>query len=186
MKVLIFLHGTIIMHASGKNKKPSERIDQVLDEKDKTIYDFDKYIPIENASETLNKWVENGIEIIYMSFHKEEINIKKDIEVLNKYNFPIATVLYRSRNQGYKDIVKNELPDIIIEDNCESIGKWIENKYKFLPNIFVRYLKIREMVYPNLPKAIKKDIQSIIVEEFKGIDDLNLDFYIKNYNGKLK
>ncbi len=176
MKVLIFLHGTILMHASGKDKKPSERINQVLDENDNTIYEFDKYIPIGNSNQILNDWVKNGIEIIYMSSHKEMINVKNDIEVLNKYNFPIAPVFYRSENFGYKEIVKKESPDIIIEDNCESIGKWIKNKYKFLPNLLIKYLKNREIVYINLPNGIKKNIKSIIVKEFNGIDDIKLDY----------
>ncbi|WP_018305166.1 hypothetical protein [Desulfitobacterium hafniense] len=59
MKVLIFLHGTIIMHKSGIDKTPSERGDQVLDKSDETILDFINYIPIGKANEILRNWIDN-------------------------------------------------------------------------------------------------------------------------------
>ena len=46
------------------------------------------------------------------------------------------------------------VPDILIEDDCESIGGE------------------REMVYPRLSLAIKRRVKSIVVKEFGGIDHL--------------
>jgi len=46
------------------------------------------------------------------------------------------------------------MPDIIIEDDCESIG----GKY--------------EMTYTHIKPELKKRIKSIVVEEFGGIDHL--------------
>ncbi|OGE71166.1 hypothetical protein A2617_01400 [Candidatus Daviesbacteria bacterium RIFOXYD1_FULL_41_10] len=55
--------------------------------------------------------------------------------------------------------MENVLPDILIEDDCESIGGEIE------------------MCYPNIKPEIKEKIKHIIVKEFQGIDHLpdNLD-----------
>ncbi len=126
MKVLIFLHGTIIMHKSGIDKTSSERGDQVLDKSDETILDFINYIPIGKANEILRNWSANNIEIIYMSSHRNERNVKKDIAVLEKYAFPSGKVLHRGKFSGYKKLVEEEAPNIIIEDDCKCIAKMIK------------------------------------------------------------
>jgi hypothetical protein len=46
------------------------------------------------------------------------------------------------------------LPDVLIEDDCESIGGE------------------SEMTYPQLTPALKQRIRSIVVPEFGGIDHL--------------
>lgn len=79
------------------------------------------------------------------------------ISVLRKYNFPDAPVLTRSGNETYAQIVERLMPDILIEDDCESIGG--EN----------------EMVYPHIDPRKRRSIKSIVVKEFSGIDDLSDD-----------
>ncbi len=46
------------------------------------------------------------------------------------------------------------MPDIIIEDDCESIGG------------------LTEMVYPHIQPELQQGIVSIVVKEFEGIDNL--------------
>jgi hypothetical protein len=70
-----------------------------------------------------------------------------------KYGFPSGRVFARADGQSYGQIAAREMPDVLIEDNCESIG----------PDQ-ITYLQIR----PGLRSRIK----SIIVPEFGGIDHL--------------
>ena len=174
MKILVFLHGTIIMHKSGIDKTPQERGDQVLDKSDETIFDFINYIPIGKANEILRYWSKNNNKIIYMSSHRNKNDVKKDIAVLENYAFPSGKVLYRGKFSGYKKLVEKEAPDIIIEDDCKCIAKMIKNKCRFLPNKAVAWLTEREMVYPHLPDYLKQKIQSVVLEEFEGIDNMQM------------
>jgi PhzF family phenazine biosynthesis protein len=42
----------------------------VLDENDRTIAEFENYVPIDKANEVLAEWKAVGVEIVYMSSHK--------------------------------------------------------------------------------------------------------------------
>lgn len=57
---------------------------------------------------------------------------------------------------SYQDVVERmePLPDILIEDDCESIGGE------------------KEMTYPHLRSDVKNKIKSIVIKEFGGIDYL--------------
>lgn len=46
MKILIFLHGTAIMHRNAIGKARQERVQQVIDN-DSSIYDFMSYVPVD-------------------------------------------------------------------------------------------------------------------------------------------
>ena len=53
-----------------------------------------------------------------------------------------------------KDVAESIKPDILLEDDCESIGGQAE------------------MVYPHIQPELQQGIASIVVKEFEGIDDL--------------
>ncbi len=141
------------MHSSGKNKTRVERVKQVK-EKDKSIYDFSTYIPISNAVIKMSEWSKQGCKIFYISFHGNKKKIKEDRLVLKKYGFPKGKILYRKGEKEYKDILEKESPDILIEDDCESIGGE------------------KEMIITNISSEFKNKIKSIVVKEFEGIDEL--------------
>jgi hypothetical protein len=63
-------------------------------------------------------------------------------------------LLFRHKGEGYKAVAESAMPDIIIEDDCESIGSEIE------------------LTYPGIRSEIKAKIVSIVVKEFGGIDHL--------------
>jgi hypothetical protein len=68
--------------------------------------------------------------------------------------FPGNFLYYRRVKEKYKDIVEKLLPNIVIEDDCKSIGgKW-------------------QMTLTYIRKDIKEKIKSVVVKEFKGIDHL--------------
>ncbi len=153
MTLLIFLHGTIIMHQGGIGKIREERVVQSLNQEE-SVWDFDSYVPIGNAVAKLTSWEQQGLEIIYLSSHESEIDVEKDKMVLEKFSFPVGQILYRRNEEKYKDIVERIVPDVLIEDDCESIGG------------------ADEMTITHVDPEIKKKIRSIVVKEFGGIDNL--------------
>jgi hypothetical protein len=155
MKILVFLHGTTVMHKNAEGLTRQEIVKQVT-AGDESIHDYASYIPVGNAVKKLREWKVQGAKIRYLSSHKYAENVEKDKFVLKKYAFPGGRIFYRRNREEYKDVVERvrPLPDVIIEDDCESIGGEVE------------------MVYPNLKPELKNRIKSIVVKEFEGIDGL--------------
>ena len=150
---MVFLHGTAIMHKAGISKTPQERVKQV-ETNEPSVHKYDEYVPVGKANEKIRKWQEQGAEIVYLSSHRDGASVKKDIQVLSKYNFPDGPVLYRHLLQSYASVAERAMPDILIEDDCESIGGEVQ------------------MTYPHINPKKKKLIKSIVVKEFSGIDNL--------------
>ncbi|MCR4305972.1 MAG: hypothetical protein NUV73_02730 [Candidatus Daviesbacteria bacterium] len=137
MRILIFLHGILIKH------------------KDKdSIVDYANYIPVGNAVEKLKKWQSQGAEILYLSSHENQEDIEKDKLVLERYNFPEGEIYWRKNRARYADVAERIMPDILIEDDCESIGGE------------------KEMVYSDIKPELKARIKHIVVKEFEGINHL--------------
>ncbi len=155
MNILVFLHGTTIMHKNAQGLARQEIVKQVM-ESDESVNDYALYIPVGNAVKKLLEWKGQGARICYLSSHKNAKDVEKDKSVLKKYAFPDGQIFYRRNREGYKDVVERirPLPDVIVEDDCESIGGTVE------------------MVYPNLRPTLKNKIKSIVVKEFGGIDYL--------------
>jgi hypothetical protein len=156
VKIMIFLHGTAIMHKNALNRTREERVKQVL-EGDESLYDFATYVPVGNVVQKLQTWKKQGAEIIYLSSHKEDEDVEKDKVVLQNYGFPDGQVFFRHGGEEYNDVVERVLSDILIEDDCESIGGEIS------------------MTYPHIKPELKVRIKSIVVKEFGGIDHLPED-----------
>jgi len=162
MRILVFLHGTLIMHKNALGKSREERVKQsVL--REQSVLDYRSYIPIGNTVKKLDKWKKQGFEIIYFSSHENIRDVNKDKFVLRKYKFPPGKVAFRKNNEKYKDVVERIIPDILIEDDCESIGGK------------------REMSITYVKPEIKRKIKLIVVKEFTGIDNLpdNLDLFFE-------
>lgn len=139
-KIMIFVEGTIL--------KP--KYNNILSRISMTTY-----IPINNAIETLKKWQEEGYEVIYLTSLKGRRAMKM-AQHLDELGFTGSMVGYRQKNQDYATLIKEELPDILIEDNCLSVGGE------------------QNMCYNLLSDELKKEIKHIVIEEFKGIDDVKL------------
>ncbi|MFX0178517.1 MAG: hypothetical protein ACFE85_20070 [Candidatus Hodarchaeota archaeon] len=154
MRILVFLHGTCIMHANALGLSRRQIVQQIIEDVDESISDFGSYIPIGNAVNKLTSWQSQGAEILYLSSHLNLENVKKDEIVLKKYNFPEGSIFYRREEKDWNLSIEEAKPDIIIEDDCESIG----GKY--------------QMTYPNLKPELRSKITSIVIKEFAGIDHL--------------
>lgn len=141
------------MHRNATGKTREERVRQSM-EREESVLDYESYIPVGNALEKLNNWKRQGAEIIYLSSHESAVDVEKDKSVLKKYNFPDGMVLFREGGELYKDIAEKVIPDILIEDDCESIGGE------------------KEMTITYVKPEIRQGIKSIVVKEFQGIDHL--------------
>jgi hypothetical protein len=153
MKIMVFLHGTTLMHSNAIGKTREERVKQVLDG-DESLHNFSSYVPVGNAVRKLQAWRQRGSGIVYLSSHKQVDDVVIDKAVLQKYGFPDGEVFHRQGNEQYRDIAERVLPDILIEDDCESIGGE------------------EEMTSPHIKQELKPRVKSIIVKEFGGIDHL--------------
>ncbi len=153
LRILIFLHGTTIMHRNARGLSREEIIKQIIDGIDDSISDFGSYIPIGNVVKKLKTWQSQGAEILYLSSHRTPENIKKDKLVLEKYDFPKGPIFYR-KEKSWISPIEEAKPDILIEDDCESIGGE------------------HQMTYPNLNQEWRSKLISIVIKEFNGIDNL--------------
>jgi hypothetical protein len=137
MKILVFTEGTAI---NGKLKIPSG-----------------------NAPAKLQGWKRQGAEIAYLTSRIKLEEIEIDRRVLERHDFPQGELFYRREGEEYKDVAERVLPDVLIEDDCESIGGEIE------------------MTYTHIKPEVKTMIKSIVVKEDRGIDHLpdNLSDLVK-------
>jgi hypothetical protein len=151
MKILIFTEGTILMHQSAAGLSRDEIIQQLRNPAP-DVYDFVSYIPIGKSVSKLNHWVKAGVEIIYLTSRRKPAEVEAIRNVLNRHGFPQGRLLFRQGKQAYKDIAEAVLPDVLVEDDCESIGG------------------TAQMTITNVEPAIKRRIKSIVVREYGGID----------------
>jgi hypothetical protein len=156
---MVFLHGTIIMHRNALGQTREERVRQVL-EGDGSLYDFAAYVPVGAAAGKLQEWKKQGAEIVYLSSHREIEDLEVDKIVLQSYGFPDGQIFFRQGDEGYHQVAERVMPDILVEDDCESIGGE------------------SQMTYPHIKPELQAKIKSIVVKEFGGIDHLPDDIFL--------
>ena len=155
------------MHKTGLGRSRPERVQQVI-AGDESVHQYASYVPIGEAASKLRGWKQQGAEIVYLSSQKARAILKSDREMLARHSFPEGELEFRQALESYPGVVQRVLPDILIEDDCESIGGR------------------KEMTYPNLPPDLKTRINSIVVPEFGGIDDLPDDISaLKEFRGSV-
>ena len=154
MKILVFTEGTIIMHKGALGLSRELIVKQVIKNQDPSLRNWASYVPIGKAVSKLNTWKNQRAKILYLTSRIENSEIAIIDNVLRKNDFPDGTLLHRTRNNHYKDVVEKVMPNLIIEDDCESIGGSSEMTYTFLKT------------------EVKEKIKLVLVKEFEGIDDL--------------
>jgi hypothetical protein len=134
--IMIFTEGTIL--------KPKSWL---------TLYHHNSYVPIGNAVHITAAWQQEGANVIYCTSRKNQ-QAEKTASLIRKHGFTGTLLVAREQKETYKDIVELLQPDILIEDDCESIGgAW-------------------QMCITKVNPELKGKIVSIVVPEFKGIDSL--------------
>jgi hypothetical protein len=159
MKIGVFTEGTILMQESAIGHSRGEVVQQVINH-DPSVENYAAYVPIGNAAGKIQNWVSQGAEIFYMTSRIKPKETEEIQNILDRNNFPKGLLEYRKAGEEYKDVAERIMPDILIEDDCESIGG------------------AKEMTYPLVGPEIKEKMKLIVVKEFGGIDHLpdDMDF----------
>jgi hypothetical protein len=153
MRILVFLHGTTIMHRAALDHTREERVEQVQ-QRDPSVADYAAYVPVGEAVAKLARWQQQGAQICFLSSHRKPEDVAKDAAALARFGFPGGEVLFRHPGESYADVARRAMPDVLIEDDCESIGGEVE------------------MTYLHLRPDEQACITGIVVREFEGIDHL--------------
>ena len=157
MKILVFTEGTLLIGGNVTHLSRQERIRAVQAELAASQpIDFRAEVPAGNAVEKLRAWRRQGAEIMYLTSRTRPDEIEAIRYVLDKYSFPEGELFFRrsQEDEAYKDVAERVLPDILVEDDCESIGGEAE------------------MTYPHIRPELKARIKSIVIPEAGGIDHL--------------
>lgn len=141
------------MHRSGAGHSREEIIQQVRT-KEPTVKDYKSYFPIGNCVHKLKEWFKQGHEIVYLTSRTSKAEVADIQQVLADHNFPSGKLVFRKEGESYADVVVRVSPDVLIEDDCESIGGE------------------PEMAYTNLNPEVKERVKHYPVQEFCGIGDL--------------
>ncbi|NIN68913.1 MAG: hypothetical protein GTO63_30340, partial [Anaerolineae bacterium] len=112
-KIMVFLHGTTIMHRAAAGISRAERVRQVREGED-SVRDFSNYIPVGNAPQKLWRWQDQGAEIVYLSSHLSPADVETDRLVLRRHRFPPGAVHFRQNKESYADVAERILPDLLI------------------------------------------------------------------------
>ncbi len=153
MKIMIFTEGTLLMHSGAKGHSREEIVEQVKN-RESSVRDFQNYVPRGDCVKKLKKWDKQGIRLIYLTSRRKPKEVEMIRNVLKNYNFPQGKLIFRKDGEEYKDVAERISPNILIEDDCESIGG--EEK----------------MTITHVSPKVKSKIKSIVVKEFGGIDHL--------------
>ncbi len=84
------------------------------------------HIPRGNAPAKLHTWRRQGAEIAYLTSRTKRDEIEIVNHLLDQHNFPRGELFYRREGEKYKDVAERDMPDLLIEDDCASIGGEVE------------------------------------------------------------
>jgi hypothetical protein len=151
MKILVFTEGTIFGHRNWIGLAREEIVRRV---KKGERPDYAGTRPIGEAAKKVQTWAQAGAEIVYLTSRRKPDDLDQVRATLQQFGFPSGQLAFRKEGEKYKDVAERVMPDIIVEDDCESIGGEVE------------------MTYPHIKPELKTSIKSIVVKEFGGIDHL--------------
>lgn len=113
------------------------------------------YLPIGQSIKIINDLYDKGNEIYLCSYVRKNRYIFIQ-SIMDYYKVKYTKILCRDKNEEYSHLVERIQPDILIEDDCKSIGGE------------------KNWCITNVKEEIKQNINSIIVEEYSGIDHIFL------------
>jgi len=70
--------------------------------------------PLKNAIEKMNKWVEQGAEIFYLTSAVKFTEVKAAKDDLKNANFPGDAVQARREGESFAEVILNVKPEILI------------------------------------------------------------------------
>ena len=75
-----------------------------------------------SAARKLRVWEKHGSTIAYLSSKRETESLDKVRKALSDGGAPKGELFFRRDNEHYGQAAERALPDIIVEDDCKSIG----------------------------------------------------------------
>ena len=144
------------MHRTAAGRPRAERVRQSR-QRDRSVLDFASYVPTEAAVEKVRSWRRHGATVSYLSSHQDAADVDLDHAVLTAHGFPVGTVLSRDPGESYADVSRRAGADIVVEDDCESIGGRSQT------------------IAAGLAAAPGRAVTSVIVPEFGGLAHLPND-----------
>lgn len=81
MRLLVFLHGTALMHPGAVGRTRQERVAQVRAAQEPTLHDYDAYVPVGNVVAKLRHWQHQGAQIAYPQIRPDRRSRIKSIVV---------------------------------------------------------------------------------------------------------
>jgi hypothetical protein len=105
-----------------------------------------------DAARKLQAWARNGATIVYMSSKREKETLEKVRRTLRDGGAPSGELFFRSDTEDYGQTAERARPDIIVEDDCKSIGG------------------VAQMTYPKLKNELRRKVKQVVVPEFEGVD----------------
>ncbi|OGG69409.1 hypothetical protein A3F27_03145 [Candidatus Kaiserbacteria bacterium RIFCSPHIGHO2_12_FULL_53_13] len=153
MKIMVFLEGTVTAHKLSIGHSREEVVEQARNKVVMPSY-FAEFIPIGDAVKKIAAWKNQRAEILYLTSRRKAGQVDDVRQVLKRHNFPEGKLLFRQEGEEYKDVAERIVPDVLVEDDCESLGG------------------VDELTITHVKPEIKRLIKSIIVKEFAGIDHL--------------
>jgi len=155
MRILVFTEGTILTHRTHIGLPRDKVVELVKSRKDPLgVNYFVGSVPIGNSAGKMKGWKGQGATILYLTSRRASEEVQTIKNILAEYGFPDGELFFRREGEEYKEVAERASPDVIIEDDCESIGGE------------------EEMTYPHIRRDLKSRIKSIVVKEFGGIDHL--------------
>jgi hypothetical protein len=136
-RILIFTEGTILGPRHMKE-----------------FFNNKGYVTITLYVEKINRWYKQGARLAYLTSRRKPADVAAIVRILTDAGLPGDALYYRGKGEGYHHIAEQLIPDVLIEDDCRSIGS------------------SRNWTITFVRPEIKRRIHSIIVREFGGIDDL--------------
>ena len=150
MRIAIFLEGTLLIHPTWVDLSREQRVEA---SRRGGVDSSQEDVPVGLAARRLHDWTAQAAEIQYLTARRSGDPETRLAGVLARIGFPRGTVHARKGNQSYGDVTARVHPDLLIEDDCESIG-------------------LAEMTYPQIPSDARAAIGWIVIPEFGGIDHL--------------
>ncbi len=155
VKILVFTEGTLLIHKDWPGLSREEMAARVkAAPPPKGPQDWDAQVPAGRAVGKLHAWQAQGAETAYLTSRRKPEEVEVIRQVLRRHHFPDGPLYFRREGERYSDVAERVRPDVLVEDDCESIGGEAE------------------MTYPHIRPEFKSRITSITVPEFGGIDHL--------------
>lgn len=169
MKILVFTEGTLLIHKAWVGLSREEMVSRATAASGaQGPQDWDAQVPVGRAEEKLRAWKTQGADIVYLTSRRNPNEVKAIGEVLHRHNFPAGALYFRGEGERYSDVAERIMPDVLVEDDCESIGGEAE------------------MTFPHIRPDLRERIRSIVVPEFGGIDRLptSLEELMASYSAR--